>query len=51
MSERETPLIILLERHLIDLQLANAPEQYLIARVLAHLIQMEHTVTRFVNGI
>ena len=40
-SERETPVRVLLERHLIDLQLQNAPEQYLMSRVLARLVELE----------
>lgn len=40
-SERETPVRVLLERHLIDLQLQNAPEQYLMGRVLARLVELE----------
>lgn len=40
-AERETPVTVLLERHLIDLQLQNAPEQYLISRVLARLMELE----------
>jgi hypothetical protein len=41
-SDRETPLTVLVERHLIDLQLRDAPEQYLISRVLARLMESEN---------
>ena len=44
MSDRETPLTVLLERHLIDLQLRDAPEQYLISRVLARLMECENAL-------
>ena len=39
-----TPLTVLLNRHLTDLQLSNSPDQYLIGRVLARLMVLEQTV-------
>lgn len=40
-AKREIPVTVLLERHLIDLQLQDAPEQYLISLVLVRLIELE----------
>lgn len=50
-TERETPVRVLLERHLIDLQLQNAPEQYLISRVLARLVELEGQIALVPKGV
>lgn len=51
MTERETPVRVLLERHLIDLQLQDAPEQYLISRVLARLVELEGQIALVPKGV
>ncbi len=50
-TERETPVRVLLERHLIDLQLQDAPEQYLISRVLARLVELEGQIALVPKGV
>lgn len=50
-TERETPVRVLLERHLIDLQLQDAPEQYLISRVLARLMELEGQIALVPKGV
>jgi len=46
-----TPIVKQCQNWLVDLQLADDPKQYLLARVIAHIVELEQVSQRFADRV